>query len=183
MIFTETILNGAFKIEIDKIGDERGFFGRSWCAKEMEENGLNAKIAQINTSRSKDKGTLRGAHFQVSPYRECKLVRCTKGSVFDFIIDLRPDSKTFLQWYGTELSQDNHNALFSPEGFAQGFITLEDETEITYFTTEFYAPGYDWGVRWDDPKIGIKLPVKPVIISEKDKNWPDFKIEFLKKQN
>lgn len=183
MIFTETKLKGAFEIEIKKIGDERGFFGRSWCKKEMEEVGLNVNIAQINTSLSKDKGTLRGAHYQFSPHQECKMIRCTRGAIFDFIVDIRPESPTFLEWYGAILNQDNHKALYSPEGFAQGFITLEDNTEITYFTSEFYSPGGDWGVRYNDPQIGIKLPLQPVVISEKDKNWPDFTIDFLKKQN
>ena len=180
MIFTETKLKGAFVIEIKKIGDERGFFGRSWCANEMTEAGLNPKIAQINTSLSKFKGTLRGLHFQIAPYQECKMIRCTRGSIFDMIVDLRPDSPTFLQWFGETLTEDNHKALYSPEGFAQGFITLEDNTEITYFTTEFYAPGKDRGIRWNDPQIGIELPIQPVVISEKDENWPDFTLDILK---
>lgn len=183
MIFTETKLKGAFVIEISKIGDERGFFGRSWCKKEMEEHGLNADIMQINTSLSKEKGTLRGPHYQVAPYQECKMIRCTNGSIFDFIVDLRPDSPTYLDWFGIELNANNHKALYSPEGFAQGFITLEEDTEITYFTTQFYQPGYDWGVRWNDPKINIQLPIEPLVISDKDKNWPDFIEDFLKKQN
>ncbi len=180
MIFTETPLRGAYVIEINKIGDDRGFFGRSWCRKEMEEAGLNGNIAQINTSVSKDKGTLRGLHFQIAPYQECKMIRCTRGSIFDMIVDIRPDSPTFLQWYGVELNENNHKALFSPEGFAQGFLTLENNTEITYFTTEFYAPGMDRGVRYNDPQVGIKLPIEPVVISEKDTSWPDFSIDMLK---
>jgi dTDP-4-dehydrorhamnose 3,5-epimerase len=182
MIFTESKLKGAFVIEISKIGDERGFFGRSWCKKEMEEHGLNSNIAQINTSLSKDKGTLRGLHFQVSPYQECKMIRCTRGAIFDVIVDIRPDSPTFLQWFGETLTEDNHKALYSPEGFAQGFITLEENSEITYFSSEFYAPNMDWGVRYNDPQIGIDLPIEPVIISEKDQTWPDFKVEFLNKE-
>lgn len=182
MIFTETKLKGAYIIEISKIGDERGFFGRSWCRKEMEEQGLNADIAQINTSLSKEKGTLRGLHYQVAPYQECKMIRCTRGAIFDMIVDIRPDSPTFLQWVGLELTKDNHKSLYSPEGFAQGFITLEENTEITYFTTRFYAPGMDWGVRYNDPQVGIELPIEPVVISEKDQNWPDFTVDFLKKQ-
>jgi dTDP-4-dehydrorhamnose 3,5-epimerase len=180
MIFTETKLQGAFIIEIKKIGDERGFFGRSWCKREMEEHGLNGAIAQINTSVSKCKGTLRGLHFQVAPYQECKMLRCTKGAVFDIIIDLRPGSPTFLKWVGEELTEDNHKALYSPNGFAQGFITLKDNSEITYFTTGFYAPGFDRGVRWNDPQFGIKLPTEPVVVSEKDLIWPDFNVSILK---
>ncbi len=183
MIFKATPLKGAFEIEINKIGDERGFFGRSWCSKEVKEAGLNPIIAQINTSLSKEKGTLRGPHFQIAPYQECKSIRCTKGAIFDFIVDLRPDSPTFLKWYGTELTENNHKTLYSPIGFAQGFITLEDDTEITYFTSEFYAPGFDWGVRYNDPKINIQLPIEPVVMSDKDKNWPNFEEKYLEKQN
>jgi dTDP-4-dehydrorhamnose 3,5-epimerase len=180
MIFKETKLKGAFVIEIKKIGDERGFFGRSWCKNEMEEHGLNGSIAQINTSLSKFKGTLRGLHFQIAPYQECKMIRCTRGAIFDMIVDLRPDSPTFTQWVGEELTMDNHKALYSPKGFAQGFITLTDDAEITYFTTDFYAPGKDRGVRYNDPKFGIVLPLQPVVISEKDQSWPDFTLELLK---
>jgi dTDP-4-dehydrorhamnose 3,5-epimerase len=180
MIFTETKLKGAFIIEIKKIGDERGFFGRSWCKKEMEEHGLDGTIAQINTSLSKEKGTLRGLHFQIAPYQECKMIRCTRGAIFDMIVDLRPDSPTFKQWFGEELTEDNHKALYSPKGFAQGFITLADDSEITYFTNDFYAPGFDRGVRYNDPQFGIKLPIKPVVISDKDQAWPDFTKGILK---
>jgi dTDP-4-dehydrorhamnose 3,5-epimerase len=180
MLLTETPLQGAFLIEIDKIGDERGFFGRSWCKKEMQEIGLNGDIAQINTSLSRHKGTLRGLHFQIAPYQESKTIRCTKGAIFDMIVDIRPDSPTFLQWYGVELTESNHRALYSPEGFAQGFLTLVDDAEVTYFTSEFYAPGMDRGVRYNDPQIGIVLPLEPVVVSDKDKNWPDFTVDILK---
>jgi dTDP-4-dehydrorhamnose 3,5-epimerase len=180
MIFTETKLKGAYVIEIKKIGDERGFFGRSWCKNEMMEHGLNDNIVQINTSLSKDKGTLRGLHFQSAPFQECKMIRCTRGSIFDLIVDLRPGSPTFLQWHGEELTEDNHKALYSPEGFAQGFITLNEDSEITYFTTQFFAPEKAKGVRWNDPQFGIELPLKPVVISERDVNWPDFTVDMLK---
>ena len=179
MNFIQTPLEGAYIIEIKKIGDDRGFFGRSWCRKEMEEAGLNTKITQINTSLSRYKGTLRGLHFQLAPYQESKMIRCTRGAVYDVIVDLRPDSATFMQWFGTELNADNHCALYSPEGFGQGFITLEDNTEITYFTNEFYAPGMDRGVRYNDPGIGINWPAEPVVISDKDKSWPDFSLDQL----
>jgi dTDP-4-dehydrorhamnose 3,5-epimerase len=180
MIFTETKLKDAYIIEIKKIGDERGFFGRSWCKKEMEEQGLNGSIVNINTSLSKFKGTLRGLHFQIAPYQECKMIRCTRGAIYDMIVDLRPESPTFLKWFGEELTMDNHKALYSPDGFAQGFITLTDDAEITYFTTQFYAPGKDRGVRYNDPQFGIQLPLQPVVISEKDQNWPDFSLDILK---
>jgi dTDP-4-dehydrorhamnose 3,5-epimerase len=167
-------------IEITKIGDERGFFGRSWCRREMQEAGLEAEIAQVNTSRSRNRGTLRGLHFQIAPYQESKMVRCTRGAVYDVIVDLRPESPTFQRWFGAELTADNHRALYSPKGFAQGFITLEDDSEITYFSSEYYAPGKDRGIRYDDPLFGIKLPLQPAVISEKDRNWPDFTLEVLK---
>jgi dTDP-4-dehydrorhamnose 3,5-epimerase len=182
MKFTETALSGSYIIEIDKLNDGRGFFGRSWCSGEMKQHGLKEDIAQINTSRSKHKGTLRGLHYQVAPYQECKMIRCTRGAIFAFIVDLRPSSSTFLQWFGTELTEDNHKSLYSPEGFAQGFITLVDDSEITYLTTRPYAPGYDWGVRWNDPQIQVQLPINVVAISDKDKNWPDFTKAYLDKQ-
>jgi dTDP-4-dehydrorhamnose 3,5-epimerase len=180
MLFKETRLRGAYLIEVAKIGDERGFFGRSWCRKEMQQAGLDAEIAQINTSLSRSKGTLRGLHFQVAPHQESKMIRCTRGAVFDIIIDLRPGSPTFRQWFGAELTADNHRALYSPKGFAQGFITLEDNSEITYFSSDFYAPGHDRGIRYDDPQFAIELPLTPVVMSDKDRNWPDFTLEVLK---
>lgn len=179
MKFTEIPLKGAFLIEIDKIGDERGFFGRSWCQKEMVAAGLNPTIAQINTSFSKNVGTLRGLHFQVAPHQECKTIRCTRGAVFDMIVDIRPESTTFMQWFGIELNQYNMISLHSPEGFAQGFITLLKNTEITYFTSEYYAPGKDRGIRYSDPVFSINLPIVPTVISEKDMNWPDFSEDML----
>ena len=129
MVFIETPLQGAYIIEIGKIGDDRGFFGRSWCKNEMRNAGLDADIAQINTSLSRYKGTLRGLHFQVAPHQESKMIRCTRGSIHDVIVDLRPESPTFRQWFGVDLTADNHRSLYSPKGFAQGFITLEDTDE------------------------------------------------------
>ena len=180
MQFTETPLKGAFLIDIRKIADDRGFFGRSWCRKEMLDAGLEGDIAQINTSLSRYKGTLRGLHYQIAPHQEAKMIRCTRGAVFDMIVDLRPQSPTFRQWFGAELTADNHRALYSPKGFAQGFITLVDDTEITYFTSESYAPGMDRGIRYDDPQFGIELPLQPVVISDKDRAWPDFSLDMLK---
>lgn len=180
MLFTETPLKGAFLIDIRKIEDERGFFGRSWCRKEMRDAGLEGDIAQINTSLSRFKGTLRGLHYQIAPYQEAKMIRCTRGAVFDMIVDLRPESPTFRQWFGAELTADNHRALYSPKGFAQGFITLVDDTEITYFASESYAPGMDRGIRYDDPQFGIRLPLHPAVISDKDRAWPDFTLDMLK---
>lgn len=174
MIFTETKLKGAFVLEIKKLEDERGFFGRSWCANEMKEHGLNANVRQANTSLSKSKGTLRGMHYQLDPYQETKLIRCTHGSIYDVIIDLRPDSPTYKDWFGIELSRDNYKMLYVPEDFAHGFITLEDDVEVTYLVTQFYTPGAEAGIRWDDPGFNIQWPIKPVIISDKDSVHPDY---------
>ncbi len=175
MIFTETKLKGAFVIEVQKIQDERGFFGRSWCANEMKEHGLNAEVRQANTSLSKQKGTLRGMHFQRDPYQETKLIRCTHGKIYDVIIDLRPRSETYRQWFGVELSRDNYKMLYVPEDFAHGFITLEDDSEVTYLVTQFYTPGAEGGIRWNDPLFAIDWPAEPVVISEKDGAHPDYK--------
>jgi len=174
MKFIETPLKGAFVIELEKRGDERGFFARTFCKKEFEANGLNNEIVQINNSLSKDKGTLRGMHYQLSPKSEDKIVRCIKGSLYDVIIDLRPDSETFKKWFGTELSAENRNMLVVPKGFAHGFITLEENTETFYLVTEYYSPEHERGVRYNDTAFGIKWPMEPIVISEKDKNHPDF---------
>lgn len=174
MKFTETNLKGAYVLEINKLKDERGFFGRSWCMNELKEYGLNTNIAQANTSFSRKKGTLRGMHYQNDPYQETKLIRCTRGSIYDVIIDLRPTSPTYKQWFGIELTQDNYKMLYVPEDFAHGFITLEDDTEVTYLVTEFYTPGAEAGIRWNDAQFNIKWPLDPKVISEKDKIHPDF---------
>lgn len=169
MIFEETRLKGSFVIDLEKREDERGFFARSWCENEMKIMGLNTKICQSNISFNKSKGTLRGMHYQIPPHQEAKYVRCTKGSIFDVIIDLRKDSPTFKKWFGVELSQENYKMLYVPEDFAHGFITLEDNCEISYLMTEFYVPDAGATIRWDDPMFNIKWPTKPIIISEKDK--------------
>lgn len=174
MIFKETKLKGAFEIEIKKLEDERGFFGRSWCANEMAEHGLNSAIKQANTSFSKTKGTIRGMHFQKAPYQESKLIRCTKGAILDVIIDLRPDSPTYKQWIGVELTESNYKMLYVPEDFAHGFMTLEDNSEVTYLVSQFYTPGAEAGIRWNDPAFGIDWPMKPTVISEKDQNHPNY---------
>ena len=174
MIFTETKLKGACIIDVKRLEDERGFFGRSFCQKEFEEFGLTNDIRQANVSYNKKKGTLRGMHMQLAPNEETKLVRCTRGAIYDVIIDMRPDSKTYKQWIGVELTADNYRMLFVPEGFAHGFITLEDNTDVTYNVTEFYTPGAERGIRWNDPAFNIQWPVEPVVISEKDQAHPDF---------
>lgn len=175
MRFTETKLKGAFVVEIDKLTDDRGFFARSWCRKEFEAHGLSGRVAQANVSFNRKKGTLRGLHYQIAPYTECKLVRCTRGAVYDAIIDLRPDSPTYKQWTGIELTADNYTMMFIPEDFAHGYQTLSDETEVTYQISEFYTPGSEKGIRFDDPAFNIKWPLKVTTISDKDMTWPDFK--------
>jgi len=176
MIFTETKLKGAYLVEIKKLEDERGFFGRAWCQQEFEEVGLNAQVKQINTSYSVHQGTIRGMHYQIDPYQETKFIRCTKGSVYDVIIDLRPDSPTFMQWVGHELSAENCRMVYVPENFAHGIVSLEDHSEIYYPVTEFYTPGSERGIRYDDPAFNIDWPVKISQVSDKDRNHPDFDV-------
>ena len=154
MIFTETKLRGSYIIEIEKIEDERGFCGRAWEAKEFEKRGLDFKVVQSNISFNKKKGTLRGVHYQASPYEESKLIQCTKVKIFDVIIDLRQGSETFKQWFGIELSSNNYKMLYCPKEFAHGFITLEDNTEVFYHMTEFYNSKHARGVRWNDKAFG-----------------------------
>ena len=175
MIFTETDLKGAYIIDVNKIVDERGYFGRTFCKKEFENNGLEPNIAQANMSFNHKKGTLRGMHYQVSPYEETKLVKCTSGAIFDVIVDLRKDSPTYLKWTGVELSEENNRMLYVPRDFAHGFITLTDNTAIQYLVSEFYAPGSEKGIKWDDPKFNIKWPIDIAVISEKDNAHPYFK--------
>ena len=174
MIFTETKLKGAFILEVKRLEDERGFFGRSWCKKEMEDHGLNSNVVQANVSFNHKKGTLRGMHFQFSPYQETKLIRCTKGAIYDVIIDLRKNSPTYKQWIGVELTEDNYKMLFVPEDFAHGFITLQDNTAVTYQVTQYYTPGAEGGIRWNDPAVGIEWPVPVEVVSQKDKVHPDY---------
>lgn len=168
MIFTETKLKGAFLIDIDKHEDERGFFARSWCMDEFAEQGLNDRLVQCNISFNKKRGTLRGMHYQAQPYEEAKLVRCTMGALYDVIIDLRSDSPTFKEWFSVELTAQNHGALYVPEGFAHGFQTLVDDTEVFYQMSEFFHPECARGVRWDDPAFRIPWPIARPILSKQD---------------
>ena len=174
MIFTATKLPGAYIIDLKKIEDERGFFARTFCADEFSTNSLTAQFVQANTSLSYKKGTLRGMHFQKTPYEEDKLVRCTKGALYDVIIDLRKDSPTFKQWIGVELTEHNHRALFVPKGFGHGFITLEDNTEANYLVSQVYTAGAEAGIRYNDPQFNIRWPIKPTVISYKDVIHPDY---------
>jgi dTDP-4-dehydrorhamnose 3,5-epimerase len=178
MKFIPTPLAGAYTIEPEKREDDRGFFARAFCVNEFDVHGLDRNIVQINNSLSKDKGTLRGIHYQLAPKAETKIVRCIRGSLYDVIVDLRPDSPTFLKWFGAELSAENRTMMFVPKGFGHAFITLEENTEAFYMVTEFYAPEHERGLRWDDPAIGIQWPAEPVIISDKDRNHRDFDIHY-----
>ncbi len=172
MRFKETRLRGVYRIELDKIGDDRGFFARSWCKREFEEQGLTAQWVQANIGRSTGTGTLRGMHYQRAPWEEVKLVRCTKGAVYDVAVDLRPSSASYRQWVAAELTADNHTMLYVPEGCAHGYLTLEDDSEIMYFTSQFYTPEAATGAGYDDPAFGIEWPARVEIISEQDAGWP-----------
>ena len=174
MIFQPTGLAGAYVIAIERLSDERGFFARSFCAREFEDHGLNPSLAQCNISYNRHAGTLRGMHFQASPFEEAKLVRCTRGAIHDVIIDLRPDSPTFMRHVGVLLTPEERNMLYVPEGFAHGFLTLEDHTEVFYQMSEFYVPGAARGFRWDDPAFAIDWPAPVSVISERDAAYPDF---------
>jgi dTDP-4-dehydrorhamnose 3,5-epimerase len=175
MIFKKTHIIGAFVIELEKRGDERGFFARTFCCKEFEAQGINIRVLQANIGFSRSRGTLRGLHYQVLPYAEAKLVRCTAGALYDVFLDLRPSSPTFKQWLGVELTDGNHSMLYVPEGCAHGYLTLTDNTEIYYMVTQFYTPDAERGVRWNDPAFKIEWPIsKNLVISDKDKSWPDW---------
>lgn len=168
MRFTETVLSGAFVVEIDPVQDERGFFARSWCQQEFAAHGLNPNLAQCNISFNKKRGTLRGMHYQEKPHEEAKLVRCTRGVIFDVIVDLRPDSPTHRRWFGVELSADNHRMLYVPEGVAHGFQTLEDDSEVFYQMSVVHHPEAARGVRFDNPEFAIAWPIADKIISTRD---------------
>lgn len=175
MIFRETKLPGAFIIEVQRLEDDRGFFGRSFCRHEFVERGLNPEVAQCNISFNRDAGTLRGMHYQVAPHAEGKVVRCTRGSLYDVIVDLRRASPTFKQWIALELTEDNCLMLYIPKGFAHGFQTLTYNTEIFYQMSEFYHPESARGIRWNDPAFGIQWPAGDrAILSDRDRNWPDY---------
>jgi dTDP-4-dehydrorhamnose 3,5-epimerase len=175
MLFTETELPGAYVIDLERREDERGFFARAWCADEFAEHGLSTRLVQANLSFNVRKGTVRGMHFQVEPHAEDKLVRCTRGAIYDVIIDLRPDSSTFKRWLGVELDAVSRRALYVPQGFAHGYQTLVPETETFYQVSEYYTPEAEGGVRWNDPAFGIEWPDPAnAFLSEKDRNWPDF---------
>lgn len=172
MKFTETSLKGAFIIDLEPVNDERGMFARAWCQREFETQGLKLSWVQNNVSLNYKKGTIRGMHYQAPPDEEVKLVRCTKGSIYDVIVDLRPDSPTFRQYVAVMLSAENRRALYIPQGFAHGFQTLSDDSELFYHMSAFYQSGSARGFRWDDPAANIRWPEPLTVISDKDRSWP-----------
>ena len=180
MIFTKTNLEGAFVIRIQKLADERGFFACAFCQREFQEHGLNPNVVQCNISYNKQKGTLRGMHFQSAPYQEAKLVRCMQGAIYDVIVDIRPESETYMEHFTIYLTADNYNALYVPEGFAHGFLTLEDNTHVFYQMSEFFAPGNARGFQWNDPAFNIEWPEEIQSISDRDANLPNYSPDLLK---
>jgi dTDP-4-dehydrorhamnose 3,5-epimerase len=179
MKFRETKLKGSYVIDLDKLHDERGYFARAWCQQEFCQHGLDATVVQCNVSQNPKKGTLRGLHYQDPPHAETKIVRCARGSVYDVIVDLRPDSGTFLQWIAEELSADNGRVLYIPKGLAHGFQSLEDNSMVFYQVSEFYARDYCRGLRWNDPQLKIHWPLDVAMISSQDKAWHDLDLAKL----
>lgn len=177
MRFTETPLKGAYLIDLEKRGDERGFFARLFCENEFAQHNLAARFVQINNSLSAQRGTLRGMHYQLPPSGEVKVIRCVRGSLYDVIVDLRPNSHTYLRWFGYELAEDTRTMMYVPVGFAHGFLTTSDDAEALYLVSSFYAPEAERGLRYNDPKIGIHWPFEPTTVSAKDMTHPDFSEE------
>ncbi|SFZ94008.1 dTDP-4-dehydrorhamnose 3,5-epimerase [Flaviramulus basaltis] len=174
MIYTETKLKGAYIIDIEKRGDNRGFFARTFCANEFKKHNLNSKFVQGNMSHNANKNTLRGMHYQSDGAEEVKLVRCTKGALLDVILDIRKDSPTFGQYISVEITEENARQVYIPKGFAHGFLTLKNNSEIAYLVSEFYTPGKENGIRWDDPFFKIDWPIINPILSDKDQDYPDY---------
>lgn len=174
MIFRETGLAGAWIVEIERFEDERGFFARTWCERELSERGLESRLAQCSISWNRHRHTLRGLHYQAAPHEEVKLVRCTSGSIHDVIVDIRPDSPTFKKWFGVVLSAENRRALYIPAGFAHGFLSVAENSEVLYQISAFHHPESARGLRWNDPAFAIDWPVDPAVISDRDAGYPDF---------
>lgn len=174
MNFQQTKLPGVFEVELERKIDERGFFARSWCQREFEEHGLIPRLVQCSVSFNERKGTLRGIHYQSAPYWETKIVRCTQGAIYDVVVDLRPQSRTFKDWIAVVLNAEKRNMVYVPEGCAHGFLTLEDQTEVFYQTSEFYNAELSRGVRWDDPAFQIAWPGEVEVISDRDRTHPNF---------
>jgi dTDP-4-dehydrorhamnose 3,5-epimerase len=179
MRFLETDLPGAWVVEAEPARDQRGFFARTFCTREYAELGLETRFVQHSISYSAKRGTLRGMHFQARPHAEVKVVSCLRGAIWDVIVDLRPDSATFRRSTGVELTHENRRQLYIPRGFAHGFITLKDDTEVHYLISDFYEPSAARGVRYDDPAFAIDWPFSPTVVSEKDGRWPDFAVSEL----
>jgi dTDP-4-dehydrorhamnose 3,5-epimerase len=177
VIFNSTEILDAFTIETEKRKDARGYFARGWCQREFIGHGLPGRVVQMNISSNRLKRTLRGFHYQAHPYQEDKLLRCIRGAVHDVVIDLRPDSPSYMRHIALELSAANGTMLLVPKGCANAFLTLVDDTEITYLVSEFYTPAAERGVRWDDPAFDIRWPARPAVISDKDRSWPDYSRE------
>ena len=175
MKFRETTLAGVYEVCPERLADERGFFARTWCQKEFQDHGLDSKLVQCNISFNLKKGTLRGMHFQAAPFEETKLVRCTRGAIYDVVLDLRSDSNTYRKWTAATLTEENRSMLCVPKGCAHGFLTLEDNTEVFYQMSEVFDSTSSRGVRWNDPAFGIIWPEKVEIIADRDRNYPDFK--------
>lgn len=173
MIFTETELKGAFIIEIEKLEDERGFFARSWDSKEFKKRGMEPNLVQCNISFNNKKGILRGMHYQKEPFEEIKLVRCTKGRIFDVIVDIRKDSLSKNKWFGIELTESNHKMMYIPKGFAHGFQVLEDNSEVFYQMSQEFEPNYSTGKRWNSSLFNISWPIQPPILSKQDTSWDE----------
>jgi dTDP-4-dehydrorhamnose 3,5-epimerase len=176
MKFFPVVLSGAYLIEAERHHDDRGYFARVWCEREYLLHGLDSKLVQCSVSFNEKQGTLRGMHYQLPPSTETKLVRCVRGALYDVIVDLRPNSKTFLQWMGIQLTAENGRMFYIPKGFAHGFQTLTPETEVAYQMSEFYAPETSSGFRWDDPQVGIQWPTGERIISDRDRKYPDINV-------
>jgi dTDP-4-dehydrorhamnose 3,5-epimerase len=174
MKFHETKLPGVFEIHLESASDERGFFARTWCQEEFKAHELNSRLVQCSVSFNRRKGTLRGIHFQAKPYAETKLIRCTRGAIYDVVLDLRPESPKFKDWIALDLTAENRNMVYVPEGCAHGFLTLEDESEVFYQMSAFYNAESSCGVRWDDPAFQIIWPSKVEVISERDRTYPNF---------
>ncbi len=178
MKFTPLLLEGAYLIDVEELKDERGFFARVFCQKDFSAHGLESTFVQANNSLSRHKGTLRGLHYQLPPMQETKLVRCIQGSCYDVILDLRKESKTFGKSFGALLSSENRTMMYVPKGFAHGFLTLTDNTELIYFVSEHYSPPLERGIRWNDPFFGIQWPEEPILLSERDRVHPDYSLKM-----
>jgi dTDP-4-dehydrorhamnose 3,5-epimerase len=178
MIYYRTPISGVHLIDLEKRGDERGFFARVICEKEFAAQGLDGNVVQVNNSLSSRAGTLRGMHYQLPPAAEVKIVRCVRGALYDVVVDLRPDSPTFKQWHGAKLTADNRSMMYVPRGCAHGFLTLVPDSEVVYFVTAAYDPERERGVRWNDREIGIEWPAAPVEMSARDRELPDLSVDF-----